>query len=313
MAIKFPQKFVDRYSSIVDDEKAFFSCLCEILPRAFRINNIKGDKKEVLENFQRYGIDLESVPWYTDAFITNSKSIGNTIEHFMGHIYVQELTSMIPPLILFDQQIPRKFHTAQIGTVLDAAAAPGSKTTQMADLMGNTGCIVANDSSYMRTKSLKFNLEKLGVVNTVITNYDFRRFPGNMRFDRILLDAPCSSEGTIRKNPNVMDMWSLKTIFKISRLQKSLILRAFDLLEDGGTLVYSTCTFGPEENEGVVDYLLENRNGAELETVNVDGLKLSSGITKFEDREFNPDVERCRRIWPHHNNTGGFFITKIRK
>ena len=293
-----PPPFRERYDSIVSDK--FYEYLEKPLPRSFRINNLKANKKEVLERFESYGIELKPVTWYSDAFISDSR-IGNTIEHFMGWIYVQELTSMLPPLIM-SKELGR--------TILDAAAAPGSKTTQLADLMENKGLIVANDISYLRTKALKSNLEKLGVINTVVTNYNLKNFP-KVKFDAILLDAPCSSEGTIRKNPDILSIWSIKDIIGKSRLQKDLILKAYDLLKEGGYLIYSTCTFAPEENEEVVNHLLENRE-VRIEKINLD-LKNSPGLDSWQKRDFSPEVKNCCRIWPEQNDTGGFFLCKIRR
>ncbi len=306
------KKFIDRYSPIVDDEKAFFQCLETRLPRAFRINTIKADKEKVLESLTEKGVGFQDVAWYEDAFVTDNLEIGNTIDHFIGNIYIQELVSMLPGVIA-SQELTEK------SIVLDAAAAPGSKTTHLASMMGNKGCIVANDKDFWRIKALKFNIEKLGVLNTVITNQDFRFFNVNKTsgsipiFDFVLLDAPCSSEGTIRKDPDVLKRWSEKSVFGMARLQKQMILKGFDLLKHDKTLLYSTCTFAPEEDEGVIQYLLDNREGVEVEKIQLKGLKTSQGLEKWQKQEFSDQVKNCCRIWPHHNNTGGFFMAKIRK
>lgn len=284
-------------------EKEFFECLERPLPRAFRINTLKAERKLVLDNFQKYSIGARKVPWFPDAFVTDSLDVGNTIEHFMGHIYIQELTSMIPVLVL---------EPKPDSAVLDACAAPGSKTTQLAALMGNTGLIIANDISYMRTKALKFNMEKCGVLNTLITNKDARFFDPGMEFDFVLLDAPCSSEGTIRKNPGAAQHWSEKKIFSHSNLQKQMIVRCFDLLRPGGRMVYSTCTFAPEENEEVVQYLLKKR-GAKLEKIELKGFRFRAGIASWGKEEFGKEIQRACRIWPQDNDTGGFFLAKISK
>ncbi|HLD42316.1 MAG TPA: RsmB/NOP family class I SAM-dependent RNA methyltransferase [archaeon] len=301
-----PDKFRERYAGLVEDKKEFFDCLVSPLPRAFRINTIKADKKQVLEKFGVYGIELKPVVWYPDAFVTNDLRLGNTIEHFMGYIYIQELTSMLPAVVASKELSEKSF-------VVDCCAAPGSKTTQAAGFMGNKGCIIANDINYMRIKALKFNLEKLGVLNTIVTNQDFRFFTSKEKADTVLLDAPCTSEGTVRKDWNVLSHWSEAKIFGMSKLQKQLILRAFDLVKTGGQLIYSTCTFSPEENEEVVQYLLQNRQGVEIEKITLNGFKLSSGIQEWGKQKFDPEIRKTCRIWPHHNDTDGFFIAKIRK
>jgi len=304
--IIIPKRFRERYDGLVGDVEEFFRCLETQLPRSFRINPIKAERGKVLENFEKYGIEIKPVKWYQDAFITNDLRLGNTIEHFMGHIYIQELTSMLPVFVASQE-------LSEGGLVLDCCAAPGSKTTQAAGFMKNMGCIIANDISYMRTKALKFNLEKLGILNTIITNQDFRFFQLKEKADAVFLDAPCTSEGTIRKDPDMLSHWSEAKIFGISRLQKQLILRAFDSLGGDGLLMYSTCTFAPEENEEVVDYLLKNRKGVVIEDIKLDGFKLSPGIEGWEKKEFSEEIKKTSRVWPHHNNTDGFFLAKIRK
>jgi NOL1/NOP2/sun family putative RNA methylase len=299
-----PKVFKERYAELVDDKEAFFSCLDEFMPRSFRVNTLKAERGSIKERFKGYGIPIKQAPWYEDAFISEEFDVGSTFEHFTGQIYVQELVSMLPPLIVKDEIKRAK-------AVLDGCAAPGSKTTQAAALMENKGLIVANDISYSRIKALKFNLEKAGAINTVITNRDLRSFPKS-EYDVILLDAPCSSEGTIRKNYTVFKLWSEKHIHSLARMQKQLIVKAFDMLRPGGTMVYSTCTFAPEENEAVLDHLLKERP-ALLRSAQVHGLKLSPPLEKWKGEFFHDEVGKAVRIWPHHNDTGGFFLAKVTK
>ncbi len=211
---------------------------------------------------------------------------------------------MLPPLVL-------KEHLHNAKYVLDGCAAPGSKTTQLAAFMENCGTIIANDINYNRIRALKFNIEKTGTLNTIITNLDLRFFPKS-EFDIILLDVPCSSEGTIRKNPILLSKWTEKRIPGHANLQQQFILKAFDLLKPGGYLVYSTCTFAPEENEGVINWLLERRP-ATLEQINIPQMKIENGIPEWDDKKFDPEIIKTVRIWPHHNDTGGFFLAKVRK
>lgn len=301
--MKIPASFRERYSDLVDDDE-FFASLQRPLPKSFRVNTLKGSTDEVKERFRSYGIGIEQVLWYKDAFISENPEIGSTLEHFRGAIYLQELVSMLPPLMIREE-----LESARI--VLDGCAAPGSKTTQLAALMGNKGVVIANDIAYSRIRALRFNLEKTGTLNTVITNYDLRHFP-KMQFDAILVDAPCSAEGTARKNPAFFSFWSPRHIHSHANLQKRFIVKAFDLLAPGGSLVYSTCTFAPEENEAVVDWLLEKRPAA-LEQIEMSHIRLSPGILEWKGKEFSSEVKKTVRIWPHHNDTGGFFMAKVRK
>jgi len=301
--MKIPKRFKERYGNLVDDENAFFEILTKRLSKSFRVNTIKAKVKDIVERFECYGIKLNKVPWYNEAFVSENPEIGFTIEHFLGYIYIQELTSMLPPLIIRNE-------LKRAESVLDACAAPGSKATQVSAFMKNRGLLVANDINYRRIKALKFNVEKSGALNTVITNNDLRNF-GSMQFDIVLLDVPCSAEGTIRKNPGLFSIWREWKIKMYARLQKQLIVKAFDLLKPNGVLVYSTCTFAPEENEAVIDHLLKNRN-AKIEKISLPRMKISHGITKW-GAEFDSEIEKTVRIWPHHNNTGGFFLAKVRK
>ncbi|MBN1170256.1 RsmB/NOP family class I SAM-dependent RNA methyltransferase [Candidatus Micrarchaeota archaeon] len=298
-----PDAFKKRYSELADDS-GFFACLETILPKSFRTNTIKSSSLEIRERFAGYGIAIKQMPWYGDAFVSQTPEIGATLEHFLGKIYIQELVSMIPALV-----VKKELENASL--VLDACAAPGSKTTQIAAMMKNRGRLIANDLSYSRIKALQFNLQKAGALNTIITNQDLRFFP-NQQYDVVILDAPCSSEGIMRKNDKLFRTWNEKKIYGHSRLQKQLIVKAFDLLREGGVMTYSTCTFAPEENEEVVGHLLSERN-AKIEKIQLPGFKLSKGTTEWRKNQYPPEVENCVRIWPQHNDTGGFFVAMVVK
>lgn len=295
--MEIPKLFKERYSSIISD----FEILSKPLPKAFRINTLKTNIEEIKERFQKYNIKITPLEFYQEAFISDSPEIGKTLEHFLGYIYSQEITSMLPPLTILEE-------LKDANVILDACAAPGSKTTELATLTNAT--IVANDLDYSRIGALKHNIERIGAINTIITNLDLRRIR-DLEPDIILLDAPCSAEGTTRKSPEVFSYWSMKDILKHSNLQKQLILKAYELLKPGGTLVYSTCTFAPEENEEVIEYLL-NKTDAKLEKINLK-IKTREGILNYNNKEYNKEIKKCIRIIPEDNNTGGFFIAKIKK
>jgi NOL1/NOP2/sun family putative RNA methylase len=302
--MNLPQPFKDRYGPIVDDPDAFYTCLGNFLPKSFRVNTLKSSPSEITEKFSGYGFKVSQMTWYDDAFLCDSLEVNNTIEHFCGMIYMQEIVSMLPPLMLRKELEKAKM-------VLDACAAPGSKTTQMAALMNNLGTIVANDVAYPRIRALKFNIEKTGTLNTVITNRDLRNFP-KMQFDAVLLDAPCSSEGTMRKSSELFSEWSENAVLSNASQQKQLILKAFELLAPGGAMVYSTCTFAPEENEAILQHLLDNTE-AEILPFSFEGLKTSKPVEEWQGQAFDPRIKNAIRIWPHHNDTGGFFLAKVTK
>lgn len=303
--MKMPDRFRERYCSLVDDETAFLASLGRLTPKAFRVNTLKSSADEVQRRFKEYGIGLASVPWYGDAFVCDNPEAGFSLEHFTGAIYMQELVSMLPPLAVREELSKSRF-------VLDGCAAPGSKTTQVAAMMGNRGTLIANDISYSRIRALKFNLEKAGVLNAVITNRDLNAFQ-NLRFETILLDAPCSAEGTVRKNFDVFETWSEGALKNYSNVQKQLIVKAFDMLMPEGSLVYSTCTFAPEENEEVLQYLLDCRPEARLGKMRFEGLRTAEPVRSWNGAEFDARIRDAIRIWPHHNDTGGFFLAKVGK
>jgi len=302
---EIPDEFIRRYKDLVDNPEAFFAALQKRMPKAIRINTLKTTRQEVLERLKKYGITATPIPWYQDAFNVDEHTIGTTLDHFMGYIYIQELASMLPPLLVAEE-----LKSAQ--KILDACAAPGSKTTQIA-AMAPHAQIIANDSDYMRVKALRANVDKVGAINVIITEQDLRRYPQEEKYDLIFLDAPCSAEGTVRKKPDVLThFWSHKKVTRFENLQKQLIIKCFDLLKDKGTMIYSTCTFSTEENEGVLTYLLKKRP-AQLKEIEIPGLKLTHGVIKWQDKEFDPQVKKAKRLFPHHNNTGGFFLAKITK
>lgn len=271
------------------------------------MNTLKADINEVKRRLEGYGIGIRPVAWDEAAFVTDSDNIGSTLEHFMGHIYIQELVSMLPPL-LFKGEISNNPDMA----ILDACAAPGSKTTQLSALMRNRGLIIANDSAFGRLKIIKHNLEKLGCMNVAVVNHDARFFATDMQFDCILLDAPCSSEGTIRKNREIAKRWNERAILSTANLQRQLITRCYDMLKPNGVMVYSTCTFAPEENEGVLDYLISKRN-CRLQKIGIGGFRTGGTVKEWNGRTFADETSKALRVWPHHNDTGGFFLSKIRK
>jgi len=216
--------------------------------------------------------------------------------------YVQEAVQVLPVRLLDPQPGER---------VLDLCAAPGGKCTQIAALMRNKGLLVANEPNGRRQQALLANLNRLGVLNATVTGYRGEMFPLQVRFDRVLVDAPCSGEGTLRKKESPGTGASPGTIRRLSAIQRRLILHGYDLLRPGGTLVYSTCTFAPEENEAVVSTLLTERD-AEIEPVTLP-FPASPGLNAWQGLTFPEEVTGCVRIYPQHLDSGGGFIARFRK
>ena len=297
------ENIIERYSNIVDKPDKFAKFVNEPLKQSFRINTLKGEKEEVLNGLRNHDSEIEDVNWNDNAFVSNLTNLGSSIEHFTGQIYIQELTSMIPPLIAKD--------VIEENQILDCCAAPGSKTTQMADMMQNKGHIIANDSRHTRIKSLRGNLDRLGVTNTTVSLRDFKSFP-NTEAELYLVDVPCSSEGTIRKKNAVARKWKEKDYERFSKLQKGLLKKACQMAPRGSTIIYSTCTFSPDENEKIVSEILREES-IDLKRINLKGLKTGKGITEWNGQGYDNEVEKCMRIWPHQNDTGGFFVARMEK
>ena len=303
---EFKEKFIQTYEKLTDIED-FKKYSLEKLTKSVRVNTLKISVKELKERLENQNFKLKQIPWCKQGFWVLDgprTDLGNLKEHSLGYIYVQEAASMIPPIVL---------NPDENDLVLDMAAAPGSKTTQMASLMNNDGLIIANDYKYDRIKALGINLQRCGVLNTMITLMEGKRFSNAMiKFDKILLDAHCSGTGAIRKSLKTLKMWNPNMFKKLAGIQKQLITVAFETLKENGILVYSTCSIAPEENEAVIDFLLTRNKNARLESINLD-IKRSDSITEYNKDIYSQEIKKCLRIWPQDNNTEGFFIAKIKK
>ena len=305
--IEFKPKFIERYSKLTGWEE-FKQCSLSFLRRSIRVNTLKISIKDLKKRLES-NWNLEQVPWCKEGFwIEHSKKerrdIGNLIEHSLGYFYTQEAASMLPPIVL-----EPKPHDI----VLDMAASPGSKTTQIAQYMENKGILIANDYTYERMKPLSINLQRCGVTNAVITLMEGQWFKkSGIEFDKALVDAPCSGTGTIRKSLKTIGIWNPDMIRRLSITQKQLVETGFNLLKENGILVYSTCSLEPEENEEVVDFLINKYENAKLEEIKLN-LKRSPAILEFEDKKYNEEIKKCLRIWPQDNDTEGFFVAKLRR
>ena len=301
---EFKEKFVERFSRLTDWD-TFKRFSLSFLRKSIRVNTLKISIKDLKARLEKDWV-LEPVPWCKEGFFIEHKKgrldVGNTIEHSLGYYYVQEAASMIPPVVLD----PRPGEI-----VLDMCAAPGSKATQIAQYMQNKGLLVANDIKGVRLASLGINLQRCGVMNEIVTISPGTAIRG-LLFDKIMLDAPCSGTGTIRKSPKTIQMWNPNMVKRLSAVQKKLIVHAFGSLRKGGTLVYSTCSNEPEENEGVIDFLLNKFEDAEVEAFDLN-INRGDVILEFEGRKFDDSIKECLRLWPQDNDTEGFFVAKIVK
>jgi len=305
-------EFKQRIETLLGSETEKFWRFCEKpLRNIIRCNTLKIKPIELKKRLDKKWKVFQPYKSHPEIMIIESDlkpgELGKAIEHQTGLYYVQELASMQSPIVL---------NTKPGEKILDLCAAPGSKTTQIASMLQNTGLIIANDVSFSRIKPLTTNLERCGVMNTIVT-----RMAGHILceklskkkflFDKILVDAPCSGEGTIRFDSKVLKMWNPKIGKKLSGLQKKLLASALSCLKSGGILVYSTCTFDPLENEAVIQFA-HDKFPIEIEEVKLP-LKTHSGILNWKNKEFDKQIKKCKRIYPHENDSEGFFVAKLRK
>lgn len=302
--LEFKPKFIERYSKLTDWE-TFKRYSLSFLRKSIRVNTLKISVPELTARLADRFI-LEPIPWCKEGFwITHKEGrldIGNTPEHCLGYYYVQEAASMIPPMVLDPQ--PGDI-------VLDMAAAPGSKTTQIAQMQWNTGVLVANDLTGDRLAALGVNLQRCGVLNAVVTQMPGQRMQG-VQFDKILLDAPCSGTGTIRKSLKTVILWNPDMVKRLTHIQSKMLDSAYKLLKPGGTMVYSTCSNEPQEDEGVISDFLKRTPTAKLDDIHLP-IKHGPAVTEFEGETYHLDVGKTLRLWPQDNDTEGFFVAKIMK
>ena len=289
---------------------AFFEANETPRPLVIRTNTLRTHRRELAQSLINRGVTLEPVGKWSKVGLQVFESqvpLGATPEYLAGHYILQAASSFLPVMALAPQEHER---------VLDMAAAPGGKTTYIAALMKNTGCIFANDSNKSRAKGLIGNIHRLGAKNTIVCNYDAREFPRVMGgFDRVLLDAPCSGTGVIAKDPSVKTNKTEKDFMLLPHLQKQLLLAAIDSVDHasktGGYIIYSTCSVTVEENEQVVQYALSKRpNVKVVETGLTFGVQ---GFTNYMGKKFDAKMNMTRRYYPHTYNVDGFFVSKFKK
>lgn len=329
---RLPTLFLERLRRIIPPQKfdAVANTFADAKPTTFRINTLKNvgarsprpsggetlpDRQAgppLQETLEHLGFRLERVPWYPNAFILRGgrlRDLQETEAYKKGEIYVQSLSSMLPSLVLDPQPGER---------ILDLTAAPGSKTTQIACLMKGEGTIVANDNNRIRFFKLKANVELQDAANVELScrpgELFGRDFPES--FDRVLLDAPCSAEGRFQiGEPGSYKYWKPAKVKEMARKQKNLLLSAIRALKPGGVLVYSTCTFAPEENEAVLDWALEKlKDAIEIENIG-NRIRIPnpmSGLPQWEGQTFHPSIRNALRILPT-SLMEGFFLARLRK
>lgn len=310
--------FISRMASILMLPKAKVSSLFYQRARTtIRLNSLKGNVKETLRLLKSRGYELESIPWAPNVYFINNRDkseISQIEEYREGLFYIQDLSSILATLVL---------NPTKDENILDMCAAPGSKTTHMAEITKNRANILANEIEVGRTNSLRNVIEQFGASSVKITLSDGRDFGKKYPdyFDKVLLDAPCSGEGRIYlRGPKPLRFWSIKKVKSSTMIQKELIDSAFKTLKSKGTLIYSTCTLEPEENEGVVSYLLNRNPLAYLEDIELISYPqfasfkkhISTGITQWSGNKYHSSVKKSVRVIPS-SDMMGFYIAKISK
>ncbi|HHP51624.1 MAG TPA: hypothetical protein ENM97_07780 [Moorella mulderi] len=302
--INLPEGFQSRIKTLLPGEaEDFLRALAGEEAAGLRVNTLKISP----EGFRaRSPFPLEPVPWCPEGFIVKDRSARPALHpyHFAGLYYLQDPSAMLAGVILNPQ--PGEW-------VLDLCAAPGGKATHLAARMKNQGVLVANDPHPRRVTVLARNLERLGIICSVVLQENPSRLNQKFAglFDRVLVDAPCSGEATLALDPEARRRWSLSYIKKMARLQKEILKEAAELLRPGGLLLYSTCTFSPEENEEVIEAFLKSHPQFHLVEIN-SWPRTERGRPEWVSR-FTPELRRTLRLWPHKGPGRGHFYALIKK
>lgn len=280
--------------------------------QSLRINTLETSVTDAEAALEALGVTPQSIPWILEglSLFQGLEKVRDSNLPEQGSIYIQNAASWLPVLALAPQEGE---------TILDMCAAPGGKTSHIAQRTGNKAFITANDNSRPRLHKLQKNLNRLGVENISFTLHDATKLARALEpetFDKILLDAPCSGEGMMTlENAKDFESWSVAHIKRLQQLQKKLILQAWQLLKPGGTLIYSTCTMAPEENEAVVDYLLRRNPDASIAPLDdlyeVLGNK-TAPVLEWNGKKYNNDINKVLRLFPSPQ-VEAFFVAKITK
>ncbi|MDD4202695.1 MAG: RsmB/NOP family class I SAM-dependent RNA methyltransferase [Candidatus Omnitrophica bacterium] len=309
--MSIPQVFLNRLKEIIPSKhiENVLETFSYDKPCVIRINTIKTSKKEIEKILMIRKVKYRSLDLNDSAILLNNNDDKESFKDLFdeGKLYIQNASSLIPALML-------DLNSRQ--NVLDMCAAPGSKTSQMSALMEDQGNIYAVDAIRSRSYKLRAVLKLMGVTNTRVFCCDARRFisPDIKEFDRILIDAPCSSEGRFReKYPKTYQYWSERKIKEMVKKQRGILLSASRLLKKDGLMLYSTCSFSPEENEGVIDWFLKKTNGEfNVETIDKSPFPHYESLLSWKNKTFNPQVSDALRVLPD-GVFEGFFVCLLRK
>ncbi|MDF7638938.1 RsmB/NOP family class I SAM-dependent RNA methyltransferase [Lactobacillus sp. ESL0791] len=293
--LNLPDEFTHKYRQLLGNTEAekMFAAMSRQQKRAFRINSLKF--------LPRISYDVSHpVPGIPNAYY--GQAAGLDPEWVSGSVYSQDPSAMFPAEIVGVQPGER---------VLDLCAAPGGKSTALGEKLQNSGLLVANEISHSRAKILRENIERWGITNALITSEKpedlVKHFPHF--FDLILVDAPCSGEGMFRKNPEAIDYWSPDYVLTCQKRQKEILLQAVKMLRPGGSLIYSTCTYAPEEDEEIVAWLVKTLGMKVLPIAEKYAVQARPGRPEWADNF--QEVKKSLRFWPQDNLGEGQFVAKL--
>ncbi len=295
---------LERYREIIDDWPAFVAALGRPEPTTLRVNRLRTDVAAVRRALESEGFvlgEVEGQPWFLRV-IEGPRNVADTYGHWAGWFYIQQASTGVAAELLGARPGER---------VLDLCAAPGGKTGHLAEMMEGRGTVVACEVNEGRIRALLGNLYRLGTPNVLVISGDGRDLPDGALFDRVLVDVPCSAQGTIRKKAGRLPARSNRFMKKITRAQEALLRRAIELTRPGGVVLYVTCTFGPDENEAVVSRVLADA------PVDVEAMEPpmphAPGVLQYGKREFDARLAGAVRLYPHHLDSGGLFLCRLRK
>ena len=295
---------LDRYRSIIPDWTAFSEAAERPEPQVFRVRTGRISPEALRERLEAQGYRLRPLEGQPDFFLVEDgpRPVTFGLEHWLGLLYVQQASTGVAAPALAPRPGER---------ILDLCAAPGGKTTHAAELMQDRGSLVAVEVNENRIRGLLGNTYRLGNANVLVIAGDGRDLPEEASFDRVLVDAPCSGEGTLRRCAGRPPNQSRRFLGYAAKMQDALLRKAIRVTRPGGTILYVTCTFAPEENEAVVSRVLADAP-VELEPLDLP-VPHAPGLTEFEGKRFDPRLEGAVRIYPHHLDSGGLFLARLRR
>ncbi|MFW9922128.1 MAG: RsmB/NOP family class I SAM-dependent RNA methyltransferase [Candidatus Thorarchaeota archaeon] len=295
---------IQRFISIfgLDETKKMLTAYEKPPATTIRVNTLKIKKEELIKRLTKKGFTMDNMEWYDNGLIINKQpfSIGSTTEYLSGYYFIQSKASWLPVLLL---------NPKPGDIIIDLAAAPGGKATHIAERMNNKGTLICIDISRERIKSLRSNLTRCGISNTICYRMDSQDIIKlGIKADGILLDAPCSGEGLMAIDHERRKARNLDDITRMKELQKNLFVAGLKALKKNGILVYSTCSTAPEENEEIIDWALSKYP---IKIIEHNYKNFRTGLIKNSEKNYHSDLKKAIRLYPHTDDSEGFFACKI--